>query len=508
MALIRTINRTGSAGYGINVLEVVPPPTVQGVGTSIVAVVGHFPWGPVDTPTVIGGAAELFETFCPLEFGVTNDYASMKAFISKRFPSTLLVVRLDPDSGAAATKTFNDGVDDSVVVTARYPGAVGSQIRITFADNADTATNSDMTVKVLDSAGTVRYERTYLNAIVGGTPITISAEAAEDPFVITTVAAGDPDDIPAAVADSALTAGSDGTPVIGDWTAALDTLEDGSNAWNVVFGAEVPDSLVDGWNDAMKLFADDISGSRFCVMSTPGSEAVADALSAVDTGQTSDRCMRLWRKARIVNTYDPARGTITVDPNSFAAVAIASVDPWISPGGAGGREYLRAIAGVEPGVTATDAQLESLRAAGITPLVVDRALGAILRSARTTDTSTVDSARVFVRRMRDFLAESLSNLLLLYAERPLDIDIANRRLGPVTAPEIGSIRQFLDDLASPDGPQGQAIRSYELDEFGGNTQANIDDGQWIIILRVKLISMQEEIVLRLEAGTTVEIEEV
>jgi len=506
MALVRTISAETAAGYGVNILEDSPAAVVQGRGTRIVAIVGDFPWGPTDEPTLVGSGAELIEQFCPAEFQAANDYLSMRAVMGLQFPSSLVVVRIAATSAATAAKTFpHTGATDAVDVTARYEGVLGNRIRISFADNATVPEDSDMTVKVLGSDGTtVRYSRTYLRAIVdGGAALSVSAEAAADPFVVTAIAAGAPDTAPDAVADSALddVAGADGTGVAGDWSDALATLGDSSVTWNVGFGAEVPSAMVDTWNDAVTAFADAQSGNRFLVHSTPASEDVATALTNVDSAQQSDRCLRPWRRVRVTNEYDPLRGLVTVDGNADAAVAIASVDPWLSPGGAGGNKHMRRIKGVEAGVTATDAQLESLTDAGLTPIVISSALGPILRNARTTSLESADSRRVKVRRLTDYIVTAISDTLVQYAERPLDVDIVNRRLGPVTLPEIGSIRTFLDQLVGP------ALRSYQLDPFGGNVQANIDSGQWFIILRAKYLPAQEQIILRIQAGAHVSIEE-
>lgn len=504
MALIRTINRVGAAGYGVNILEETPAAPVTPAGTDIVAVVGLFPWGPTATPTSVSGGG-LFETFSPLEFAAENEYPSLRAFIGKNFPATVTLVRTAVTGAAAATVTFDDALAvDSVTVTARYTGAVGNRIAITWAANAGTPANSDMTVRIIVN-GVTRYEAAYENVVVDNTG-SITVNDPDDPFV-TVVAAGGATDVPAAVTDTSLASGADGTVVVGDLVAALNTLADSSVNWDVGFGAEIPDSLVATWNAAVLTFQN--TNSRgFFIASTPASQAVAAAITAVSSIR-SDYILRPWRKVRITNTFDSARGTITVDGNSFIAVATASTAPEQSPGGANSALALRAITGVETGVTATDAELEQLRAAGLSPIVIAPEFeGAIIRGAVTTSIASEDARKVFRRRMVDFLAESISAVLVRYAERPLDVDITNRRLGPVTRPEIASIKEFLEDLQDPGTADGQRIRGFELDPFGSNVAANINAGQWIILLRVQLLSMQEELVLRLQAGTSVSIDEV
>jgi ABC-type uncharacterized transport system ATPase subunit len=49
------------------------------------------------------------------------------------------------------------------------------------------------------------------------------------------------------------------------------------------------------------------------------------------------------------------------------------------------------------------------------------------------------------------------------------------------------------------------IRDFAIDAFSGNTQANIDSGRWFVDLSVKLLSMQEETILRANVGESVTI---
>ncbi len=506
MALTRTISRLGAAEYGVNILEDDPPGQVTGVSTNRVAIVGEFPWGPESTPTLVDGAS-FFETFSPLEFQQENNYPGVKAFMDKTFPGQVLVVRVPVASAAAATKTFDDvSSGDSVVVTAKYKGAVGSQIRVTWAANATTAANSDLTVKVLGSDGTtVMHQESYENVVVDNTG-SITVTDPSDPFV-TVTAAGSATDVPVAVADSALddTAGADGTVVIANYSTALDELADDAVEWDVVCGAEVPNSLIEDWNAALGTFMT-ANERGFAIASTPAGEAVATAVAAV-ASYRHDRIMRPWRRVVVINTFDPLRAQITVDGNVFAAIATASVDPEVSPGGANGAPFMGQIKGLETAVSATDAELASLTAAGITPFGYNTAAfgGAFLRNARTTDITSEDKRRVFRRRMVDFIAESISNTLAKYAERPLDLNLTTGVLGPITRTEVGLIRAFMVGLSNDSRIQTWAPSN--LDPFGGNNQANIDAGQWILILRVKFNSMQEQTVLRLQAGTTVVVDE-
>lgn len=490
--LIHNIAAITAARYGVNILEEVPPGGVRGVGSSIVAAIGDFPWGPVDTVTSITSPAQLFETFAPLAFDVLNSWPALKAFINKTFPNTVKVVRVSTSSQAAATRTFQDGEAspaDSVVVTARYPGAVGNQIRIAWTANADTAGNRDATVTI----GT-KYSATYKNVVVDNTG-SITVTDPGDPFV-TFAAAGSATDVPAVVAATALATGADGTPVAGDYTDGIDKFADASVDWNVMFVADPADALIDTINAYLKTFTD-THDRGIAVLCTPAAQVPADTITDA-ASYRSDRLFYPWPLVKTANAFDPDRDTVTLQGGSFAAAAIASVEPWASPGGAGGAQFLRGITGLEQGATFTE--LANLNAAGVAPFFMSTALeGAIIHRAVTTSL-TAGLTKLFRRRMTDYLVQSIAGFLEQYVERPLDLDLANEALGPITGPEIGQIRAFLQDLQDL-----SRIKAYAVDPFGGNTASNINAGQWIILIAVQLNSMQEEIVLRASIGEGVDV---
>lgn len=496
MALIRQIAAITAARYGVNILEVTPAGTVQGVGTNIVAVVGEFPWGPETQLTQVSGAG-LFETFCPLVFGVENTTPAMKAFIEKTFPSVVKIARVPAASAAAAAKTFQGaGAVDSVLVTAKYKGAVGNLISVTWTANATVAANRDALVTVTPAGATVpTYSAFYPNVAVAGTPIVVTDPG--DPYVVFS-RVGSAAVVPTAAAATALTAGSNGTATAGNYRTAIDTLGDANEAWSTAFVAEPPDALVDAINTEVVSFFT-ASPRGYWAMLTPAAQTQAAAKTAVGTART-DRATYLWPKVQITNMFDENRPLVTVQMNSFAAVAIASVLPEQSPGGASGAPFLKGIKALEAGQRATDAELESLGDAGITPVFMSRALGPILYDACTTNIANTDLRPIERRRMTDFLTESIADFMVLDTGKPLDVDLVNRRLGPITGPRLAAVETFLDGLKG-----AFRIRNFDIEEFAGNVQANIDVGQWVIDVIVKYYGTQRQTILRVLAGPTVTI---
>lgn len=493
-SLVNQITAITAAFYGVNILEQSPPGGVRGSGTNVVAIVANLPWGAVDVITEISSPAEFFTTFAPAVFGRLDvTYPALRAFMNKTFPATIRVVRISPGSQATATRVFDDAsAGDSVTVTARSPGVLGNSISVAWAANADDATARDATVTI-GTTYSVTYKRV---ATIVSAALVVTDPG--DPYVSFAKASG-ATLVPAAIAATALATGSDGTTVAGDYTSAIDLFASASVQWNVGFVAEAESALVDAINAHLKTF-EDANKLNMWVLCTVAAQSVSTAKTYV-ASYRSDRLMYCWPKVKTINAFDPDRATVTVDGNSFAAVAIASVLPEQSPGGNPGAQFLRGITDVELG--ATTAQLKELGEFGITPwFMSDAHEGAILHDAVTTSL-TAGLTQVFRRRMTDYIVKSLADYLQRFTGELLDIDLVNRRLGAVTAPEVGQVRQFLADLKR-DGTNGR-IRDYSVDPFGANVQSNINAGQFIIIVAVKLFSVQRQIVLLAQIGETVEI---
>lgn len=492
-SLVHFISTLSAARYGLNILEVQPPPSVQGVGTGTVGIVGNFPWGPASQIVPIADAASAFETYCPSAFGTTalRAYAAMKALANKTYPS-LRIARIATTGAATATRTYNDaGVPSaSVVVSAKFPGLLGNSVSIAWSNNVDDATARDATVAI----GTT-YSVLYPSvARIVATVLTVTDPL--DPFVVF-AKSGAATLVPAAAAAVALAGGADGVAVVGDYAAAIELFAAQEIECDVGFVAEPETAILTVVNDAVETFVNTHSKGVW-ILATPAAQAFATAKTYAATYR-SDRLIYPWPRVKMIDVFDPNRAQITVQGNAFAAAAVASVDPEKSPGGKPGARYLRGITATEFGASA--AQLNDLNASGVTPFFMSTALeGAILHNCVQT-TLTVGLTKTFRRRMTDFVLKSLGNLFELYVGEPLDLSLNPQELGPVTGPEFKAAESFLADLK-----ERKRIEDYAIDAFGGNTQSNLNAGIWIVILAVKLFGAQEKIVLKATIGETITIE--
>ena len=500
-SLVHTITAITAALYGVNILEQTPAGDIQGTSTNVVGSVGDFPWGPEDTVTLITSPAELFDTFAPNAFGrLEQSFPALLAYINKTFPASMKIVRVAATGSAVATFIFQD--DDpaaSVDVAAAHPGLLGNSISVAWTVNAEDATARDATVSI----GTA-YSVTHPNvATIDGVDLVVTDPG--DPFVTFTAnVAGD--EVPAAIAATALAGGLDGAAVIGDYLGTvgvgrgLEEYADANVDVDVIFGAEIPQALVASWNVGIRAWM--VANIRaFGVLSTDSAIAtVAAAIADVPTYR-SDRLMYPWPRVKTVNTFDPNRAETVVDGNAFAAVAIASVLPEVSPGGAPGSAFLKGISGLEITGGLNSNAYKSLNDAGIAPFFNSTALeGFIIHRGFTTSIQAA-LRRIFRRRMTDFIMTSIGDASEVFVGTLLDLDLPNKALGDNTSIQKGRWDEFLTDLVT-----NNRIRGYTIDAFSANTQVNIDAGQWIVVISVKLISAQEELVFLANIGETVELE--
>ncbi len=487
--LIRYVTSNAQIGYGVNVKEEASLPGATGVGSNIVGMVADLPWGPVSAIIEPGNVTDFLNTFSPLAFANQDSYPALKAVLNKGFPR-LKVVRIDATGSASSTLDFDDaGATESVTVTAKYPGVSGDLVSIAWSANATVPGNRDMTVTV----GTT-YSAAYPNVVVA---VGLVVNDPGDPFVVVTPHASIVL-VPVAVAATALAAGADGTAAALDYTGSI-ALAEGIRLFygtsvdvNVLFTAEPPSGLVNDINAGGKLYVDDNEKGMF-VLNTVDDQTRAASATYV-ASYRSDRLVYTHPRVLTTNGFDPNLAAVEVDGASWAAVAIANTDPWLSPGASEGAQHVKGITSLED-ESATATELDVQNAAGIAPWMISRALGgAMIRKAVTTSL-VPGEAKIRRRRTADYLQNTIAGVLEFYVEKPLDLDLPTQTLGTITQAEISVIEAFLEGEVN----LGH-ISSYSVDPFAGNTQAQIDAGRWVIQILVDLFSDQDEIVLVFNVG--------
>lgn len=489
MSLVHHIVAASAAKYGVNVLEISPPRSVLGVGSSVVGASFDSTWGPVDTIVQVFSVQDLLDFF-PKS---TDPFpVSLNAFRDKQWPSGMKIVRPSVAGQVKALFTALDsGASDSADLVAAHFGTLGNRVTVQWLANADDAAQRDAIVRVTGGD----YESPRYLKVSNATGVVTDPG---DPFVTMTTAGGAT--LPPDVGTSSLISGANGSILAVDYTGTSvsnkGTRQLQGDGAEILFCAEVATGLTDATNAELKNLAADMDAG-IVVYCTPVAQTLVTILAYVAANSLQDdRSVLAWPEVK--QAIDGV--STVVDPNAFVASAIANVEPWVSPGGATSAQFLTKVTGISSTTPLTGASYQALRTTGgIAPILVDKALGAIIALARTTATdSTIN--RIKRRRLTDYITASLAAFLVFFTETALDVTLSpTQKLGPNSAAQIGAIEEFMADTQAE-----TRIASFSVDPFISATQVDLDAGIWTIDVRVKTFASQETTIIRAQIGPTVQ----
>ena len=130
---------------GVLVSEVDLTTVVPSVATTVGGIAGDFQWGPVNQEVTIGNEIQLVNTFGKPDSNTANAFFTAANFLS--YGNDLRVVRSigangkNAVSNGSAVLIANNAVyeasyssNTSTLIYAKYPGALGSNLRIAFSD--------------------------------------------------------------------------------------------------------------------------------------------------------------------------------------------------------------------------------------------------------------------------------------------------------------------------------------------------------------------------------------
>lgn len=140
---------------GVLVKEVDLTSVVPAVASTIGAFVGNFQWGPVDEITTVSSENNLVERFFKPDNDTFVDFFTAASFLA--YGNNLKLVRAAGDAArnavASGTAIIVDNEDDydlnhstgsgsNGMWVARYPGALGNSLKVSFADSSTFDSNS------------------------------------------------------------------------------------------------------------------------------------------------------------------------------------------------------------------------------------------------------------------------------------------------------------------------------------------------------------------------------
>ncbi len=259
-----------------------------------------------------------------------------------------------------------------------------------------------------------------------------------------------------------------------------------------------------------------LKGRKY-IMRAPLGTRRADARS-----QTSQPGMGAYRSDRVIYAYPgactfvpqiaerglsggagfTADGVIDVGFDSFVASCCSQINPEENPGQL--TDFMTQVLGVErgnPDVQAMDqGDYEAFKAAGIAALQMEDGVATIQSGVVNVDpVAYANKKNISRRRAADMIQDDLA-----VAMKPFTKKLATaQRRGEC----VGVVEAYLHSLKAPGTPSAQRIDDYRIDARSGNTPETLALGIFRIIIRVRLLSSLDVIVLETTIGETVTFEE-
>lgn len=494
---------------GVYILEIDPPGFIQGVGSSVVGVVGEFEQGPLDEVITVGSSSEFTRIFGgygkaePGSESTWRGYSGYRALAGKAWPAGIRVVRVARTGMAKATGTLklpSAGGYRVLTLTAKWMGRYGNGLiaNVSVASDSSLADGFRLTVSYGDKSDTIDnlYPTMPFADLQARLQNTVLVDAA-----IGAQTVGAPDAIPATVA---MTGGTDGTTdVLNNWTSGIDKLL-GQRDLNILFYAELPGTPVTypAVNSYIKGKLVPTSSAAQFVMAIVCGPA-GDSIDAAATAATALRTDRMvytfpWRK----QVYPEAApitpdGILAVPSSDAIACALANIDPVYDPASKFGARFVNACTAGLEFQTLTRETYVTANQQGVCALEFDPDLGYRPVSGVTTDL-TPAKEMIHRRRLSDYLTRSVAFFLKYYQNQPITQDWKDDVYGAV----YDYLTQQVELKPTP------RVLGFDLDTVSVNSPQTEAQGLWKILMKVRTPASARFIVLMAQVGPTVEVKQV
>lgn len=468
---------------GIIIDETAPPAAVQGVAANTAIIVGQFQRGPENELTEVGSTSQLFEVF-----GRSSTHSGNKELANKRW-GRLKVIRVCASDAAKATLSLQD--DDpavALVVTAKYKGAYGNNLKVIVAAGSvsgkkitikDTTPNASTPIEIYDNITTAGKTNDQLKQIFGNS------------MLVDVTGAGDED--PVNLTETALAGGTDGTMADTQYEAAIAIAEQ-VGAGNVLF-ADKQSATVKGYLKQHILTSPD----KMVIVGTDGAEdnkttAIADVVNYRDTaGGIIYAFNGIQTRIDGVNVWTSAV--------SWVASLFSNVAPHVSLAYAANAQFMAGATDVRWKLTRAD--YIAFKEAGIAAFEFDPEIGIKLVSAITTQILNSSKVTILRRRMAYYLTDSIARFLKNYQNAPNTRANRSEVKGSIVAFDDGQINLgILPSDAEVTGGKARLIDTEIL-----NTNNSIAQGNFFILYKRRIHSEMRYIVLKAEIGESVIVTE-
>lgn len=488
MSIFTQAGLVGRSTPQLGVKEISPPQVVRGTGLRTYNLITAAGWGPDAEVVTVANMAEYEEKLGGFEQVVVgvNKYQTIGFHMAKIFlayGNSLKVTRVLGTSAAAATVTVPDstaGAPDSLVGTAVYKGIRGNSV-VPVISAVDLV------------AGTFTLTQSLRGKVETYTGCTLAniADKTKGSAMAKWAPAAGATDLPAA-GTYALAGGNSGLDV----TAALVL---GVNAAGVKTGLELaatvsstryidtPHRGLPGVNAKLNSMAGELTAAHLWM---PDNETVDvdDAVTAKGAGAATDRAFPGYNYFRVFEPTIQDYVNVPVSAGMAAALAVLPIHYSISQQPQD--PDMAQFNADDVLFQLSEAEVETLCAAGINPVTLVDGQGLIFRSGYNGSPNAATN-QIYRRTITDEIGRALKNNLKFAVSKP-----NTKKLRKNVATAISTFLQVLKEQ--------EIIEDYfvQCDE-SNNSQSSQALHMLFANVKVKLFAMSDLVEIGLEVGHTV-----
>lgn len=465
---------------GIIIDETAPPPSITGVATNTVILIGEFQRGPRELSLALGSIGEFQEIYGKSSF-TGNKQLKNKAF------GRLKIIRAAAAAAVKATFNFDDGVaTDILQFDAKHVGVYGNSITVTVEAGSD-AIGKKYTIKDTNVDAVLPVEIFDQVVVTAITAATFAGSKLVDVTVLATSAE------PADAAATNLASGAEGTLADSDYTAAL-IFAESERSGNLI--------ILDVYNAARNTdLKTHTALTQDKMVVVCGAETDDRAAVITDVANFRDADGRIMYVFPYVQTQ--IDGALEFqNPASWVASIFSQVSPHIALSKTGNTKFLGGMTDLK--FNESRAGFIALDAAGVMALENDPDIGFIVKNAIVTQIVDSSKRSVLRRRMADFLTDSIALFLKNYQN---DVNSQAKR-DEVKAQILDFDTRLVRDKILPGDQDVKSGKPLLVDTDSLNTDAVIALGQFKILYKRRIFSSMRYIILQAEIGESVVVTEI
>lgn len=462
---------------GIVIDEISPAPSIKGVGTGVVILVGQFQRGSHGLTRV--SSIKDFHT----KYGKSSATGNLQ-LKNKKF-SVLKIVRVEATGAVVAEKTLQAGAVDILTIKAKSKGAYGNSIKVTV----ETGSVSGKKYTIQDtSAGATEFwpDEIYDNVLITEVATKLANSKLVD--VVVESVASEPDNS----AISSLTGGADGVASDANYETAIAKCEV-EGAGNILFIDEYNQTR----NGYLKVHNANTK-DKICILSHEEGDVVADSVTDVATLRDT-RGGLIFAFNWIQTTIDGI--SVYTSPASWYASILSQTAPNVDPAYAGNTQFLAGVTGLKLDLTRDE--YKQLMEAGISAFEFDSDIGFKIKSGIVTQIADTSKLTVLRRRMADYLTNSVARFLKVYQNA---VNSKDNRIA-VKGAMLRFIEQNENQGVLPKDSEVQNGKAKLVDIDSENTNDTIAQGKFFIVYKQRIYSSMRFIVLKAEIGESVVVTE-